>query len=101
MTAALSDPMEEMMELYFAPMEGVTGPQFRRAHHKYFSGVDRYYLPFISPTQDHVFTPRELRNVSPEANKGIPVVPQLLTKIRRILSGRRESLGKWGTGRSI
>ena len=68
------------MELYFAPMEGVTGPRFRRAHHTYFSGVDKYYLPFISPTQDHVLTPRELRNVGPEANEGIPVVPQLLTK---------------------
>lgn len=68
------------MELYFAPMEGVTGAQFRRAHHKYFSGVDRYYMPFISPTQDHVLTARELRNISPEANEGIPAVPQLLTK---------------------
>ena len=68
------------MEIYFAPMEGVTGPQFRRAHHIYFSGVDKYYLPFISPTQDHVFTPRELRNVGPQANEGIPAVPQLLTK---------------------
>lgn len=68
------------MELYFAPLEGVTGPQFRRAHRKYFSGVDRYYLPFISPTQDHILTPRELRNVGPEANEGIPAVPQLLTK---------------------
>ncbi len=68
------------MELYFAPMEGITGPQFRRAHQRYFSGIDRYYLPFISPTQDHVFTPKELRNVDPEANEGIPVVPQLLTR---------------------
>lgn len=68
------------MEFFFAPMEGVTGPQFRRTHRTYFSGVDKYYLPFISPTQDHVFTPKELRNVGPEANEGIPVVPQLLTK---------------------
>lgn len=68
------------MEFFFAPMEGITGSQFRRAHRTYFSGVDKYYLPFISPTQDHVFTPRELRNIGPEANEGIPVVPQLLTK---------------------
>lgn len=86
------------MELYFAPMEGVTGPQFRRAHHKYFSGVDRYYLPFISPTQDHVFTPRELRNVSPEANEGIPVVPQLLTKNPEDFIWAAGELGKMGYG---
>ena len=28
------------MELYFAPMEGVTGAEFRRAHHQVFGGVD-------------------------------------------------------------
>ena len=84
------------MELYFAPMEGVTGPQFRRAHHKYFSGVDQYYLPFISPTRDHVFTPRELRNVGPQANEGIPVVPQLLTKSGEDFIWAAKELGKMG-----
>lgn len=84
------------MELYFAPMEGVTGPQFRRAHHKYFSGVDQYYLPFISPTQDHIFTPRELRNVGPQANEGIPVVPQLLTKSGEDFIWAAKELGKMG-----
>ena len=84
------------MELYFAPMEGVTGPQFRRAHHKYFSGVDQYYLPFISPTQDHVFTPRELRNVGPQANEGIDVVPQLLTKNPEDFVWAAKELGKMG-----
>lgn len=68
------------MEYYFAPMEGVTGGRFRQTHHRYFSGVDQYYMPFISPTRDHVFTPRELRNIAPEHNRGIPAVPQLLTK---------------------
>ena len=68
------------MEYYFAPMEGVTGSEFRRVHHKYFPGVDAYYMPFISPTQDHVFTQRELRNILPENNQGFRAVPQLLTK---------------------
>ena len=84
------------MELYFAPMEGVTGPQFRRAHYNHFSGVDRYYLPFISPTQDHVFTPRELRNVGPQANEGIPVIPQLLTKKPEDFVWAARELGKMG-----
>ena len=68
------------MELYFAPLEGITGAEFRRAHHQYFGGVDQYYAPFISPTADHLFTPREKRNLFPEHNVGIPLVPQLLTK---------------------
>ncbi len=68
------------MEVYFAPMEGITGGEYRRAHHRWFGGIDKYYMPFVSPTKDRVFTPRELRNVSPEANRGIHAVPQLLTK---------------------
>ena len=69
------------MEFYFAPLEGITGAEFRRLHHKYFDGVDKYYAPFISPTCDHLVTPKEKRNLFPEYNKGVPVVPQLLTKV--------------------
>lgn len=68
------------MEYYFAPMEGVTGGLYRRAHSRHFPGIDCYYMPFITPTQDHVFTPRELRNVAPEHNRGFRAVPQILTK---------------------
>lgn len=68
------------MEYYFAPMEGVTGAMYRAAHHRHFPGVDQYYMPFITPTQDHVFTARELRNVAPEYNLGYRAVPQVLTK---------------------
>lgn len=68
------------METYFAPMEGVTDYIYRRAHRKYFPGADRYFTPFLSPAQNHILPPRELRQVAPENNRGVPVVPQLLTK---------------------
>ena len=63
-----------------APMEGVTGVVFRQVHHRHFPGVDQYHAPFLSPTKDHVFTHRERREIGREANTGIPVVPQLLTR---------------------
>lgn len=69
------------MYLDFAPMEGITGAAFRRLHREYFPGVDRYYAPFLSPTKEHVFTPRELREILPEHNKGVVLVPQILTKV--------------------
>ena len=69
------------MNLDFAPLEGITGAAFRRLHHKYFSGVDRYYTPFLSPTKEHLLTPREQRELLPEYNTGITVVPQILTKV--------------------
>lgn len=68
------------MPYEYAPLEGVTSALFRRAHWRWFGGVDRYYMPFLSPSQDHVFTRRELREILPEHNEGIPVVPQLLTR---------------------
>ena len=40
------------MRYDFAPMEGITGALFRRLHHQFFPGVDRYYMPFLSPTRD-------------------------------------------------
>lgn len=69
------------MNLDFAPMEGITGVIYRRLHHEYFPGVDYYYTPFISPTKDHIFTARELREILPENNTDVPVVPQLMSKV--------------------
>ena len=72
--------MSVPMPIYFAPMEGVTDAVYRRVHHAHFAGIDKYFIPFISPTQNLVLTPRERNNVSPEVNAGIRVVPQVLTK---------------------
>ena len=47
-------------------MEGITGALFRRTHRRFFPGVDRYFMPFLSPSQHHVFTRRELRDILPE-----------------------------------
>ncbi len=68
------------MKLYFAPLEGITDHIFRRLHHAYFGGADKYYTPFFSPTSDGRFPPRDLRGLDPVANAGLPVVPQLLTR---------------------
>ena len=46
------------MEYYFAPMEGLTDSVYRRLHHKFFSGVDKYYMPFFSPTVHRSLTGR-------------------------------------------
>lgn len=69
------------MNLDFAPMEGLTTMMYRRLHHKYFTGVDRYYTPFLSPSREHMFTARELREILPENNRDMNVIPQVLTKV--------------------
>ncbi len=68
------------MKTYFAPLEGVTDSVYRRTHASCFSGVDRYFIPFISPTHHLVLTPKEKRSVSPVENAGFRAVPQILTK---------------------
>lgn len=68
------------MDIRFAPMEGLTDTVYRRTHYQHFCGVSKYYIPFVSPTQHRVFTPKELRAIGPEYNTGIPTVPQILAK---------------------
>lgn len=67
------------MNFYFAPMEGITGHIYRRAFHKYFPAPDRYYTPFISPDGNKILRNKEKRDVLPENNAGMQVVPQIIT----------------------
>ena len=68
------------MQYYFAPMEGLTDSVFRRLHHQYFGGVDRYYMPFISPTIHQTLTQRENRELPPAGSQPFTAIPQVLTK---------------------
>lgn len=67
------------MNFYFAPMEGVTGYCFRTAYNAAFPGLDRFYTPFLSANDTFQFTHREERDVAPEHNLGMRVVPQIIT----------------------
>lgn len=68
------------MNFTLAPMEGLTGTVFRRCHFRRFGGADLYYTPFVTPTREPRFTDRQMKELSPEANAGMPVIPQLLTR---------------------
>ena len=68
------------MKIYFAPLEGVTDVVYRRIHAACFNGVEKYYIPFVSPTHHLCFTPKEKRAVSPAENIGFNAVPQILSK---------------------
>lgn len=67
------------MKYYLAPLEGITTYVYRNAYHKYFHQMDKYFTPFIVPHKDKRFNTRELKELSPEHNKELLVVPQLLT----------------------
>lgn len=67
------------MKFYMAPLEGITTYVYRGIHHEKFPGLDKYFTPFVSPTSNRDFKSREKRDVIPERNQGLPVVPQILS----------------------
>ena len=70
-----------MIQRYdFAPLDGITKVVFRQVYHRMFGGADRYFIPFFSPTDQHILTKRDQRELDPAANAGLPVVPQVMTR---------------------
>lgn len=66
------------MKDYMAPMEGVTTHIFRCAYHEFFYPMDKYFTPFISSKPDKCLSAKEIREISPENNPGLTVIPQVL-----------------------
>ena len=71
--------MYEEIRFDFAPMEGITDYPYRSAHSRCFPGTDRYYSPFIAANQTCSMKTREKKDVAPEHNSGVVLVPQILT----------------------
>ena len=84
------------MKYYLAPLEGVTGYIYRNAYETCFGEIDKYFLPFISPTKNKGFTSRELNDIIPEHNKGINAVPQILTNNSEYFIGTVNEIAKFG-----
>ena len=71
--------LENRMKFYFAPMEGITTYIYRNAHHKHYGGIEKYYAPFVSPGPDQGISMKEAKDVLPEKNLGVPMIPQIMT----------------------
>ncbi len=84
------------MTLDYAPMEGITGRDFREVHGVCFPGVDRYWIPFLSPTSAHQLTARQLRELDPGTLGYERLVPQVLTKESADFRWAAEALGELG-----
>lgn len=70
---------QEKIQFYLAPMEEVTGYVYRNVYHTMFGDMDKYFTPFIAPTKKKILKTRERKEVAPEHNQGMYVVPQILT----------------------
>lgn len=67
------------MQLYLAPMEGITTYFYRNLCHEMFPFIDKYFTPFIVTKTKTNFNWKELRDLAPENNQGLNLVPQVLT----------------------
>ena len=66
-------------QYYLAPMEGITNATFRRTYHTHFKSMDKYFTPFLCPHTKRDLTTKEKKEILPENNEGMYVVPQILT----------------------
>lgn len=67
------------MKFYFAPMEGIVGHLYRSVYHECFDQIDKYFSPFVVPNQNYRLKNKDLKEVHPENNKGLKLIPQIMT----------------------
>lgn len=80
------------MKIYLAPLESVTGYIFRNAYHDIFGCIDKYYAPFVTPNQNAYLNRKEKKDVLPENNIDIPLVPQIMTNNSSCFAGCQKEL---------
>ena len=65
--------------LLSSPLQGFTDFRFRNAFHKYFGGIDTFYAPYIRLNGKLVIKNSYQKDLQPENNKTIEVIPQVMT----------------------
>ncbi|MEE4111828.1 MAG: tRNA-dihydrouridine synthase family protein [Desulfobacteraceae bacterium] len=68
-----------MKHLILAPLRGFTDAVFRNTFVRHFNGVDEAVAPFITSIKGRCIKPSHLRDLMPEDNRAMPVVPQILS----------------------
>lgn len=84
------------MKYYLAPMEGITTYIYRNAYHQYFTPLDKYFTPFLVPHTKKGFSTKELKEILPENNEGIYLVPQILSNDAEGFLSTVKKLQKFG-----
>lgn len=65
--------------LLSSPLQGFTDFRFRNAVNKYFGGIDTYYAPYIRLNGKLVIKSSYQRDLLPENNANLEVIPQVIT----------------------
>ena len=67
------------MKLYLAPIRGITDSIFRNTFVKYFCGFDTAICPFITTVKGDKIKKNHIKDILPENNIGLPLIPQILS----------------------
>jgi len=70
--------MESKPQIYLAPLQGFTDFHFRNAYQKYFGEVDQYFSPWIKLDGEGKLKNSQIRDVNPENNHGVKLIPQVM-----------------------
>ena len=69
---------QKAIKIYQAPLQGATDFDFRKPLAESFGGIDKYFIPYLSYGKGREIKKSQLREVLPENNGSLPVVPQVL-----------------------
>lgn len=84
-----------VLPVQFAPLQGYTDAVYRRAHTEVFGAVEAYYTPFVRYERGG-FRHKDLKDIDPEMNRGVRVIPQLIAATPaelEAIAGRFEQAG--------
>lgn len=71
-------PCETFGPIALAPLRGVTDHLFRTAFAAHFDGIDWAIAPFVTTVAGTGVTESHIRDLLPEHNQAMPVVPQVI-----------------------
>lgn len=91
--------------LILAPLRGLTESTYRTVFSRFFPGFDSAVAPFINTYQGNTIKPSLLKDLLPENNPLLPVIPQILAKnpanflkISQILADLGYTTVNWNLG---
>lgn len=69
-----------MDTIYSSPLQGFTDYRFRNAFQQYFGGIDKFIAPYIRLDGKNEIKSASERDLLPENNKSLGLIPQVITK---------------------
>lgn len=82
--------------VYLAPLHGFTDFLFRNVYLKHFQGIDYVVSPFISLTHGTKISVKKVKDLLPENNIGLNIIPQILGNEAELFIQLANFLEQWG-----